>query len=193
VSKYPAKENIIDHLNKITSVSKIQYSTLRALITEEVLKALSEVEDKDIQAGEQQPEKEPEEVSDEEAVVSEPSLDKTTLISRDQAAELIRATYWPEVYDRFKQANPDVELKDKNKVSGGKTFTVTFIKRTDGTERVLNARLGVKKYLRGGELNYDPTEKKLIPVYDMAKGGYRTVPIESIKRLVVGGVIYTVS
>lgn len=174
-------------------MSKIQYSTLKALITEEVLKALSEVEDEDIQAGEQQPEKEPEEVSDEEAVVSEPSLDKTTLISRDQAAELIRATYWPEVYDRFKQANPDVELKDKNKVSGGKTFTVTFIKRTDGTERVLNARLGVKKYLRGGELNYDPTEKKLIPVYDMAKGGYRTVPIESIKRLVVGGVIYTVS
>jgi hypothetical protein len=170
-------------------VSKLKYAALKQLIKEEVYKALYEEEKPEEVPT---PEEKPEEVSDEEAIVTEPSLDKTTLITKDQAAELIRATYWPEVYERFKQNNPDVELKEKNRVSGGKTFTVTFIKRTDGTERVLNARIGVKKYLRGGDLNYDPTEKGLIPVYDMIKGGYRTIPIESIKRVVVGGVIYTV-
>jgi hypothetical protein len=67
----------------------------------------------------------------------------------------------------------------------GKFFTVTFIKK-DGSERVMNARLGVKKYLRGGELRYDPAEFNYITVYDMGAKGYRMVNANTIKNLKIG-------
>lgn len=53
--------------------------------------------------------------------------------------------------------------------SKGAIFDVSFIKK-DGTLRRMNARVGVKKYLKGGELKYDATSKGLIPVYDVQCG-----------------------
>ena len=73
----------------------------------------------------------------------------------------------------------------------GKFFTVTFIKK-DGSERVMNARLGVKKYLRGGELRYDPAEFNYITVYDMGAKGYRMVNANTIQKLKIGKNEYTV-
>ena len=67
----------------------------------------------------------------------------------------------------------------------GKFFTVTFIKK-DGSERVMNARLGVKKYLKGGTLAYDPAEFNYITVYDMGSKGYRMVNANTIKNLKIG-------
>jgi len=67
----------------------------------------------------------------------------------------------------------------------GKFFTVTFIKK-DGSERVMNARLGVKKYLKGGTLAYDPAEFNYITVYDMGAKGYRTVNANTIQKLKIG-------
>ena len=67
----------------------------------------------------------------------------------------------------------------------GKFFTVTFIKK-DGSERVMNARLGVKKYLKGGTLAYDPAEFNYITVYDMGAKGYRMVNANTIKNLKIG-------
>jgi hypothetical protein len=67
----------------------------------------------------------------------------------------------------------------------GKFFTVTFIKK-DGSERVMNARLGVKKYLKGGTLKYDPAEFNYITVYDMGAKGYRTVNANTIQKLKIG-------
>ena len=75
--------------------------------------------------------------------------------------------------------------------TGGKFFTVTFIKK-DGSERVMNARLGVKKYLKGGELKFNPSEMGLIPVYDMGAKGYRMVNTNTIKNLKIGKNEYTV-
>lgn len=73
----------------------------------------------------------------------------------------------------------------------GKIFTVVFIKK-DGTERTMNARLGVKKYLRGGSLRYDAKEMGLIPVYDIQAKGYRMVNSNTIKRLKIGGKEYNI-
>jgi hypothetical protein len=73
----------------------------------------------------------------------------------------------------------------------GKFFTVTF-KKKDGSERIMNARLGVKAYLKGGELSYNPDEKGLIPVYDMKNGGYRMVNVSTISKLKIGNSDYTV-
>ena len=73
----------------------------------------------------------------------------------------------------------------------GKFFTVTFIKK-DGTTRVMNARLGVKAYLKGGELPYNPEAKGLIPVFDVQKREYRMVNINTITKLKVGNNEYDV-
>jgi hypothetical protein len=73
----------------------------------------------------------------------------------------------------------------------GKFFTATFTKK-DGTERVMNARLGVKAYLKGGDLPYNPDEKGLIPVYDMKNSGYRMVNVNTIKKLKIGNNEYNV-
>lgn len=73
----------------------------------------------------------------------------------------------------------------------GKIFTVVFIKK-DGTERTMNARLGVKKFLSGGKLRYDAGEMGYIPVYDIQAKGYRIVNSSTIKKLKIGGKEYIV-
>jgi hypothetical protein len=83
------------------------------------------------------------------------------------------------------------EAKQLIKDTKGKFFTVTFIKK-DGTTRVMNARLGVKAYLKGGELPYDPEEKGLIPVYDVKTGDYRMVNVNTITKLKIGNNEYEV-
>jgi len=88
------------------------------------------------------------------------------VISKDQAEQLIRNTK-------------------------GKFFTVTFIKK-DGTTRVMNARLGVKAYLKGGELPYDAASKGLIPVFDIPKRSYRMVNLNTITDLKIGNNTYKV-
>lgn len=77
------------------------------------------------------------------------------------------------------------EAKRLIKATNGKFFTVTFIKK-DGTERVMNARLGVEVYLKGGQLAYDAESKGLITVYDMKSKGYRMVNVNTIKYLKIG-------
>jgi len=83
------------------------------------------------------------------------------------------------------------EAKQLIKDTKGKFFTVTFIKK-DGTTRIMNARLGVKAYLKGGELPYDPEAKGLIPVYDVKTGDYRMVNINTITDLKIGNNIYKI-
>jgi hypothetical protein len=84
------------------------------------------------------------------------------------------------------------EAKRLIKDTKGKIFTATFTKK-DGTERVMNARLGVKKYLKGGSLAYDAESKGLIPVYDMQLKGYRTINVNTISKLKIGKNTYDVS
>jgi len=65
-----------------------------------------------------------------------------------------------------------MDYSDRILASNGKIFTVTFLKK-DGTIRVLNGRLGVKKYLKGGESTLD--KDQFITVYDMQSKGYRAI------------------
>lgn len=60
--------------------------------------------------------------------------------------------------------------------SNGKFPTVVFIKN-DGTERVLNGRVGVSKYVKGtGRTVSD----KYLTIYDVKNKGYRSVNKETI-------------
>ena len=92
-------------------------------------------------------------------------------ISRDEAKKLIQATK-------------------------GKFLTVTFTKK-DGTTRVMNCRLGVKAYLKGGTLPYNPNEFNLIPVWDpqahrTTGNGYRMISVNTITALKIGANQYQV-
>jgi hypothetical protein len=85
------------------------------------------------------------------------------------------------------------QAEDMIRNSNGKIFTVTFIKRTDGSLRVMNARLGVKKYLKGGTLPYDAKDYNLIPVFDLQKNEYRIVNLETMQTLKIGGIVYKIT
>jgi hypothetical protein len=85
-----------------------------------------------------------------------------------------------------------LEAAQKIRETKGRMFTVTFIKKSNGQKRTMNARLGVKAYLRGGVLPYDPNTKGLIPVYDIQAKDYRMINIQGIINLKTGGVEYNV-
>lgn len=139
---------------------------LRQLIRETISQYLKEQEDlPPITPG---PGQEPANVPTPEEAPSEAETPETPAgsITKEQAKQLIKDTK-------------------------GKFFTVTFIKK-DGTTRVMNARLGVKVYLKGGELPYNPDEKGLIPVYDVKTGGYRMVNVNTITKLKIGNNEYNV-
>tara|TARA_R100001086_G_C11808439_1_gene250823 strand:- start:306 stop:581 length:276 start_codon:yes stop_codon:yes gene_type:complete len=71
-------------------------------------------------------------------------------------------------------------------------FGCTFIKK-DGTIRDMTCRLGVKKGLNGRGLNFDPVDKGLLPVYDMANGGFRMVNLSTLSELRIKGKTYTIA
>lgn len=83
------------------------------------------------------------------------------------------------------------EAENLIKSSKGKIFTVTFIKK-DGTERVMNARLGVKVYLKGGSLPYNPEDMGYIPLFDIKIKEYRILNLNTIKELKISNNVYKV-
>jgi len=90
----------------------------------------------------------------------------------------------------------------------GSIFSVTFVKRTTGETRQMNARLGVSKGVTGVGMAYDPKSKNLMACYDVqkaqemkaqgmdeveaAKKSYRMINLDDILSLKVGGEAYTV-
>lgn len=80
-----------------------------------------------------------------------------------------------------------MKIKKIKNLLGSQIFTVEFLKK-DGTLRKMNARLGVKKHLKGGTKRYDAESKGMLTVYDIAKKGYRTVTVANIKKIKAQGV-----
>jgi hypothetical protein len=71
-------------------------------------------------------------------------------------------------------------------------FGVTFTKRSTGEMRTMAARLHVKSHLKGGPPTYNPKDHNLIWVFDMRKVAYRSISIEGIVRVKIGGKEYRV-
>ena len=76
--------------------------------------------------------------------------------------------------------------------SKGKVFGVTFIKRTTGEVRTMQARLGVRKGVTGEGLKFNPKDYALIPVYEMPKQQFRMVNLEGLTNLSIEGEKYEV-
>tara|TARA_S200002703_G_scaffold131032_1_gene118392 strand:- start:467 stop:748 length:282 start_codon:yes stop_codon:yes gene_type:complete len=71
-------------------------------------------------------------------------------------------------------------------------FEVKFEKK-DGSIRDMNARLNVKKHLKGGTLTYDPSSKGYIIAFDMQKKQYRTINTNTLISLKAKGDTYLVN
>lgn len=80
-----------------------------------------------------------------------------------------------------------LSLADIIAQSNGKFITVVFYKK-DNSIRKMNCRLGVTKYLKGGNSTLD--KDKFIIVYDMVKNGYRAIDKESIVSVTLNGTIF---
>jgi hypothetical protein len=73
----------------------------------------------------------------------------------------------------------------------GKIFSATFVKK-NGDIRVMTARTGVKKDLKGTGMKYDPAAYNLISVFDMNKRQYRSINLNTLLNLRLSGVLYNV-
>jgi hypothetical protein len=76
-----------------------------------------------------------------------------------------------------------------NLTKNGNIFSVQFIKK-DGTLRDMVCRLGVKKYLKGGELKFDAKSMGYLPVFDMQKQQYRMININTLVSAKINGEKY---
>lgn len=76
-------------------------------------------------------------------------------------------------------------VRDKIYEAGanGRFFSVDFVRRTDGNVRHMTCRLGVKKYITGRELAFDPGVKDLVNVWDSVKRGYRFISLEGVIQI----------
>ena len=72
--------------------------------------------------------------------------------------------------------------KDVIKSTAGSTFTVTFIK-SDGTERTMLAKVGVKKFLskRVGKRTVKDNPN-LVRVFDMESKSYKSFKLDTVKE-----------
>lgn len=89
---------------------------------------------------------------------------------------------------------PEAETKllDHRSNGKGKIFSVIFVKRTTGELRIMNARFGVRKGIKGVGLSFDAKVHGLIGVFDMIKNEYRFINVSGLKKIRIGGEEYEV-
>lgn len=75
------------------------------------------------------------------------------------------------------------------KMVGNQFFSAVFVKK-NGEVRSMLCRLGVKKYLKGGEKRYDYDD--LMTVYDVKKKGYRTINLNTLMQVKAMGKVVKV-
>lgn len=74
--------------------------------------------------------------------------------------------------------------KSRILATNGRFFSVSFVKK-DGSLRKMVARIGVKKYLRGGE-NKLANHPNLVTVWDSQKRDYRSINLDTLQEFKCG-------
>ncbi len=74
--------------------------------------------------------------------------------------------------------------------AGSTIFRVQFIKRTTGEVRTMLCRFGVGRGIVGTGMAYDPLGEGLLTIYDVQRGGWRSIPLENIISLQIRGTVY---
>ena len=75
--------------------------------------------------------------------------------------------------------------------TNGKIFSAVFRKK-DGEKRLMNCRLGVRKYVKGVGLKFEPKQRSLVGVFDMVKHSYRFINLNTLEQLKLNGHTYNV-
>jgi len=83
-------------------------------------------------------------------------------------------------------------LEAHREANTGRAFTVLFTKRSDGTKRLMNCRYGVYNKLKGGQAPFSFADKNLHSVYDLVSHDYRSIPLDTIEKVVLEGVKYEI-
>ena len=82
----------------------------------------------------------------------------------------------------------------------GTIYSVLFVKK-DGSDRLMNSIKGTSKGVNGVGLKFDPSEKQLLPVYDLQAArkdpenpnrAWRMVNLSTIKEITCGGIKFQV-
>ena len=79
------------------------------------------------------------------------------------------------------------EVRDFLQGLRGKFFTVEFIKRSTNELRVMNCTTNYQSKLAGGDAAYDFKAKQLLPVYDLQKKAFRSIPLDAVLVIRVKG------
>jgi hypothetical protein len=74
---------------------------------------------------------------------------------------------------------------------GGKMFGIDYVK-LDNTPRSLTGRFDVTAPLKGGKNKVEALDRPYITVYDIHAKGFRTVNLDTTKRVRVNGKVYDV-
>jgi len=72
----------------------------------------------------------------------------------------------------------------------GHFFRATFIKKTNNELREMVCRFGVKKYVNGKGMKYDPLSKGYLPVWDSEKMDYRMINLNTLLTIHYSGTTY---
>lgn len=79
--------------------------------------------------------------------------------------------------------------------SNGVIFRVNFVKK-NGEERQMVCRTGVRRYVTGEGMKYDPRSRGLLPVFDMqirqGAKSYRMINKDTVTNLKIRGEEYEV-
>ena len=103
-----------------------------------------------------------------------------------------------QVLSRFLTTTKEAEMQrlkrqtfsdELHKLVGSKIFSAKFTKK-DGSDRVINCMLGVKKHLRGGERT--TKKEEFMIVFDTIKKQYRNINLKTLDWIRFNGQLYTV-
>ena len=83
------------------------------------------------------------------------------------------------------------EAKQLIKDSKGLIFSTTFTKK-DGSNRIMNARLGKKYTPTGKAAPYKAEDYNLLPAYDMRKKAFRMININTLTKLSINANKYII-
>ena len=80
------------------------------------------------------------------------------------------------------------EIRNLIASTDGRWFQCLYIKRTNGDERLMRCRTGVKAYTNGIGMKYDAKGKNLMPVWVAGEGlkgadAYRMIDLEGVLEI----------
>lgn len=77
------------------------------------------------------------------------------------------------------------------KSTNGRIFSAKFLKK-DKSSRLMNARLGVHKNLKGGVNKTVKASNAYMTVFDIKADDYRTLNLDTVQELHIDGHVYQV-